>query len=178
MTTGSIPAGSGGSSTPLAMEALTGSVPRTVLIGIASAAFVWGARLAIRRRRSRGTRSEAAGARPLEGDGTGGVRAHTNGSGATPIAFRIPVPAGRPARPVSHAELYAVELGAVGGALLAWVASLAVVEPLVGSLFGAAIGAVSVWRVRGLAATTVGAATIPWLCATVLGAAVGVVAFF
>lgn len=181
------------------LAATIGPVPTTVLLGVGAAAAVWGLRFLIRKRRERAAGGRRSGARGLRSDGVGtaGGTATTSGSGtaggggadaavvqragsaAPDVALRIPVPfGGRSPIAVRHAELYAVELGLVGGGLLAWLASLAVVDPLVGTLLGAVMGAVSFWRVRTMAATTVARATGPWLAATILGAAVGVVLFF
>jgi hypothetical protein len=169
------------------LAATIGPVPTTVLLGVGAAAAVWGLRFLIRKRRERAAGSSRGGARGLRSNGRG-IKADAGsgtavvqqtGSAAPDVAVRIPVPIGdRQPIAVRHAELYAVELGLVGGGMLAWLASLAVVDPLVGALFGAVMGAVSFWRVRTMAATTVTRATGPWLAATILGAAVGVVLFF
>jgi hypothetical protein len=164
---------------PIQLGGISDAVPMTAVLGVGAAALVWGSRLAIRKRREARTPGTRDAATALRTDGEGIATARSTGSGAPDVALRVPLPfSGRPNRPVSHAEIYAVELGIVGGAMLAWVASLAVVDPLVGTLFGAAMGAISVWRVRSMASETVGRATLPWLGATVLGTAIGVIAFF
>lgn len=154
-------------------------VPTTALLGVGAAALVWGVRLAIRRRREHRRPENDEGPVALRTDGDGIGTARSAGSGTPDVALRIPVPLpGRTSWPVSHAELHAVELGFVGGALLAWFASLVVVDPIVGTLVGAAMGAFGIRRVRSMAAETVRQATLHCLGATVLGTAIGVVAFF
>lgn len=156
-------------------------VPGTVLLGVGSAAAVWGLRYAIRRRREAGEGGSADGPRSLEpaGAGSGIAIASRRGSAAPSVALRIPTPfADRDPVVLDHAELYAVEVGLVGGGLVAWFASLAVVDPLVGTLLGAGMGAASFWRVRTRAAPTIRQATAPWIAATVVGALIGVLLFF
>jgi len=168
-----------GSAPTIVLAATIGPVPTTVVLGVGSAALVWGLRYLIRMRRRRPEEGSggARGLRP-DGAGTGPAIARREGSAAPDVAVRIPLPGDRPPRDVRHAELYAVELGLVGGGTLAWLASLAIVDPLVGSAFGAVLGAVSFWRVRTMAASTVARATGPWLGATIVGAALGVLLFF
>jgi len=154
------------------------TVTSTALLGLAVAASVWLVRLLVRRRRG-ATDPGVRDARRLEEPAEGVAIAAGHGSAPADVAFEFPRPrAGRPTRPVRHAELYAVELGLVAGGLVAWLASVASVDPLVGGLLGSAMGAFGLWRVRSMALETIERETGLWLAATGVGLLAGWLCFF
>lgn len=151
------------------LETVTG----TALLGVAVAVAVWLLRLVIRRRRGR-TGAAVPDARGLDPGDEDLAVAATRGSAAADVAVAIPLPGTqRDAWPIRHAELYAVELGLVAGGLVAWLASLATVDPLVGGVVGSAMGALSLWRVRSMALETARQESGLWLVATAVGLAGG-----
>lgn len=155
------------------------SVPGTALLGLGVAGAVWGLRFAIRRRRDRARRTGTSGARPLAAEEEDDGPAVAAGSGSAPPDVAVVLPSIRPGSgtPVRHTQVYAAEFGAVAGGLLAWLASLASVDPLVAGLVGSAVGAASFWRVRSMALATARQEVSVWLGAVLVGSAIGWLVF-
>lgn len=141
----------------------------TAVFGLAVAVGVWLVRFLVRRRRGR-ENPGVPEARALEPSNDAIALAASRGSAAADVAFSLPYPrSGASPRQIRHAELYAVELGLVAGGLVAWLASLASVDPLVGGLVGATMGGLGLWRVRSMAVETARQETALWLVATGVG---------